>query len=353
MFDIFFIWEKSMDWLELFSQNPLLLVVLLAVGAVIFINGWTDAPTAIATCVTSGALSLRWAVIMAALCNLAGISLSVAVSPAVAVTVRDMVRLPAEDGRLSLAVLLCAMVATALWAVTAWVFGIPTSESHALLSGLSGAAMAYGGAGCVMGGAWLRVVLGLFLSLAGGLLAGFLAFVVVDCFCQRHGGENTARGMKRALTVGAAAMAFMHGAQDGQKFIGMWLLALSLGGAGDSASSAVPVLACALLMGTGTLVGGGRIIRTLGEKLVRSGYREGLAADIGAAVCLLFLTLGGLPVSTTHTKTAALMGTGLAKGRGGSDMPTAAKLVLAWLLTFPACFSLAYLGMKGLLIVYA
>lgn len=334
-----------MNWFDLFSQNPLLLFVLLSVGVVIFVNGWTDAPTAITTCVTSGALSMRRAALMAALCNLAGIAVSAAVSPAVAVTVRGMVRLPAEDGALSLAVLLCAMAATALWAGVAWIFGLPTSESHALIAGLSGAAMAYGGADCIVGDAWLRVALGLLLSLAGGLLAGFLFFVPVECFCQRHGSENTAQGIKRALIAGAAAMAFMHGAQDGQKFIGMWLLALSLGGVGNSGALTVPVLACALLMGAGTLLGGGRIIRTLGEKLVKTGYREGIAADVGAAVCLLFLTLGGLPVSTTHTKIAALMGTGLAKGRGGSDAPTAARLVLAWLLTFPACFGLAYLLM--------
>lgn len=347
MHDILFCFGEIMDTTIFLLNNPLLAAVLLAVGAVIFVNGWTDAPTAISSCVASGAMSARRAILMASVCNLAGIAVSSAVSPAVAATVRGMVTLPEDRPEASLAVLLCAMAGTALWAVAAWAFGLPTSESHALLAGLSGAAMAYGGAECVNGSAWLRVAVGLLLSLAGGFFAGFLIFIVTDCTAQKRkkAGE---RGLRRSIVAGAAAMAFMHGAQDGQKFIGMWLLALSLGG-GESAFSAAAVLGCAVLMGAGTLLGGGRILRTLGEGLIETGYREGFAADLGAAVCLMFLTLGGVPVSTTHTKTAAIMGTGAAKGRGRTERSTAAKLFVAWLLTFPACFLLSYLGMKGIL----
>ena len=326
------------------GQEGLLFLVLAAIGAVVFVNGWTDAPCAIAACVSSGAMSLRRAAAMAAVCNFVGVGLSMVITPAVTATVSGMVRLP-ESGRLSLAVLLCAMIVTALWAVAAWRFGIPTSESHALLAGLSGAAMAYGGAEAVVAYAWLRVAMGLVLSLVGGMLAGFLTFVLTE----RATTGRDERGMRHALVAGAAAMSLMHGAQDGQKFLGLWLLAWGLSGK-NAVISGEAVAICALLMGAGTLVGGGRIIRTLGEKLVRSGYREGIAADIGAALCLLLLTLGGLPVSTTHTKTAAFMGTGLAKGKGGADSSTAVSLIIAWLLTFPVCFLLSFLAMRMLLL---
>ena len=325
----------------------MLVAVILAVGAVVFVNGWTDAPTAISSCVVSGVLSLRRAAILAAICNLLGIALSSAVRPAVTATVQGMVSLPTGASKLSLAVLLCAMAGTAVWAVVAWFFGIPTSESHALLAGLSGAAVSWGGWSAVRLDAWRRVALGLGLSLVGGAVLGFLIFAAAERV-WRKGDAATEKGVGRMLVFGAATMAFMHGAQDGQKFMGMWLLALSFGG-GTEISRGGMVAACALLMGMGTLIGGGRIVKTLGQNLVKTGLREGFSADLGAAVCLLLLTLAGFPVSTTHTKTAAIMGTGIAKGRGGWDTPTVIKLFLTWLLTFPICFLLSYWGMKRLL----
>ena len=153
--------------------------------------------------------------------------------------------------------------------------------------------------------------------------------------------------MKWGVRIGAASMAVLHGAQGGQKFLGIWLLAMTL-----QATKTIPlsvlIFMCAVFMGAGTLVGGGRIIRTLGEKLVKVGAEEGIAADVGAAVCLAFLTLFGIPVSTTHTKTAALMGVGAA-GRGRMDRRVAWRMVGAWLLTFPACGGAAYLGMRSIL----
>lgn len=328
-------------------RDPLVIGFLLALGGVIFINGWTDAPTAIATCVCAGAMDEKRAAMLAALFNLFGIGISFAVSPAVSATVGGLVTLPQKDTPRGLAVLLCGLLATGLWAVAAWFFGLPTSESHGLLAGLSGAAMAWVGARSLNGGAWRLVFVGLGISILGGLLAGGLSWWLVGR--GTGNGRDTERRMKRCLTAGAAAMALMHGAQDGQKFVGVWLLAATAVGDRGGRILPVSVLLCALLMGAGTMLGGGRIIRTLGEKLIQTGYREGFAADVGAAVCLLVLTLFGMPVSTTHTKTAALMGVGAAKGRGRLHAVTAAKMLGAWLLTFPACFGVGYFLMMGLL----
>ena len=330
-------------------QQPLLFFTVLGIGAVTFVNGWTDAPGAIVSCVSSGAMSLRRAAVMSAFCNLVGIGVSIAVRPAVTATVLETVRLPEGEGGLSLAVLLMAVFATVIWAVGAWYCGLPTSESHGLLAGLSGAASAYSGFACVSLAVWLRVVLGLFLSLLGGV---FLGFAVYGCFNKRKRGgrssEAPERYEKAALAAGASAMSAMHGAQDGQKMIGLWLLAATLGG-GNAVDSYAWAFPCALLMGGGTLLGGGRIVHTLGSSLTKTGYREGIAADLGAALCLLLLTWFGIPVSTTHTKTAALIGAGMAGGRGRVDKGTVIRLVMAWLLTFPACFLLAYGGMRLLL----
>jgi PiT family inorganic phosphate transporter len=327
-------------------EKILLLCVLIALGGVIFVNGWTDAPIAIATCVCAGALKEKKAALLAALCNLLGIGLSFAVRPAVSATVEGLVTLPKSHPAMGLSVLLCGLVATGLWAVAAWFFGIPTSESHGLLAGLSGAALAWGGRDSLNGDAWLLVAFGLGFSLLGGLLLGGVSWWMTGRWMKY--GRDTERRMKGYLVAGAAAMALMHGAQDGQKFIGIWMLSTVLLKNGKSANVTLAVLLCALLMGAGTLLGGGRIIRTLGVELVKTGYREGFAADVGAATCLLILTLLGMPVSTTHTKTAALMGVGAAKGRGRLNAVTVAKLLGAWLLTFPACFGAGYALMVGI-----
>ena len=327
-------------------ETILLLCVLMALGGVVFVNGWTDAPTAIATCVCAGAMTERKAAMLAALCNLLGIGLSFAACPAVSATVEGLVTLPNSNPVMGLSVLLCGLVATGLWAVAAWFFGIPTSESHGLLAGLSGAALAWGGRESLNGDAWLLVVFGLGFSLLGGLLFGGASWWLTGRWTKD--GRDTERRMKGCLVAGAAVMALMHGAQDGQKLMGIWLLSTALVGDGEAKNVALAVLMCALLMGAGTLLGGGRIIRTLGVELVKTGYREGFAADVGASICLLILTLLGIPVSTTHTKTAALMGVGAAKGRGRLRAVTAAKLLGAWLLTFPACFGVGYALMVGI-----
>lgn len=326
-------------------MNILFFAVMAAVGGVIFVNGWTDAPTAIATCVTAGAMKERRAALMAAVCNLLGIAVSGLVRPAVAMTIKGMVHLPEDRADVAMTALLCALASVGLWAVTAWWFGIPTSESHGLLAGLTGAALAVGGVDSVDGEAWLRVILGLLISIGGGLLAGFLCSAVLSVVIQRRGRRDDA--MKWGLRIGAAAMALLHGAQDGQKFLGIWLLAMTLQ-ATESIPISLLIFLCAVFMGAGTLVGGGRIIRTLGEKLVKVGTEEGIAADAGAAVCLALLTLFGIPVSTTHTKTAALMGVGAA-GRERMDWRVAGRMVGAWLLTFPVCGGAAYLGMRVIL----
>lgn len=305
---------------------------LLAV-AVIFVNGWTDAPNAIATAVGSGALPFRRAVRLAAVCNFIGAAVSCLLFPAVAATVGDLVRFDHEQSALT--ALCAAMITIVLWAALAWRFGLPTSESHALLAGLSGSALALGGGSAALNGwAWGKVGIGMVLSLVLGVLAGHLARRLLARHCL-----NAVSWQRLA----AGGMALLHGAQDSQKFLALLLLADGLGG-GHSPHPAVLLLLVSLVMALGTALGGRPIVEKVGGDLTVLSPTEGLAADLGAGGVLLLCSLLGLPVSTTHAKVAAICGAGRAP-----NLKILGEIGGAWALTFPCCAAIAFLLTKVML----
>ncbi len=243
-----------------------------------------------------------------------------------------------------------------LWAVAAWYFGIPTSESHALIAGLSGAAIAlHGGLGGINGAEWVKVLYGLALSTFLGFAFGWAAAKLTALLCRGMDRRKTTRFFRGAQIGGAAAMAFMHGAQDGQKFMGVFMLGVFLAsGNGDAAQFTLPLwlmILCSLVMAVGTSVGGYRIIKAVGMDMVKLEKYQGFAADLAASACLLvsFFT-GGIPVSTTHTKTTAIMGVGAAKRLSAVKWSVVKEMVLTWVLTFPGCgligFLMAWLFMR-------
>ena len=306
-----------------------LLPALLTIG-VLFVNGWTDAPNAIATAVATKALSYRRAVLLAAVCNLAGCLAASAWSGAVASTIFDLADFGGNPA-IALPALCAAMASIILWATLAWRFGLPTSESHALLAGLSGAAVALQGDwSCLRWTPWSKALMGLVFSLA----AGFFLSRVLCRLLPKYG-----LPFRSLQIAGAGLMAFAHGAQDGQKFLGILLLVAAYSGGAAPSAFFLTVL-CALMMALGTAAGGRRIVETIGEHLVPLTPRAGFAADLSGGVCLVIFTLLGAPVSTTHTKAAAILGAGLSEGR--ANRSTVLSLFSAWLLTFPICFGLSY-----------
>lgn len=307
--------------------------VRLLVLAVVFVNGWTDAPNAIATAVGSGALTFRRATALAAVCNFAGTGLTCLLFPAVTATMGELVRFSGGDWAAHTA-LCAAMLAILLWAVLAWRFGLPTSESHALMAGLAGAALALGGQNAHLSfDAWAKVAAGLFISLAAGALCGRWAHLWLrDRRCSAVTWQRFAAG----------GMAFLHGAQDGQKFMALLLLADELGGAAATPSVSL-VLICAAVMTLGTALGGKPIVEKVGCELTALTPKRGLAADLGAGVCLLVCSVLGLPVSTTHTKVSAICGVGFTEQRGCVALRPVLEICGAWALTFPACAGLAWL----------
>ena len=327
------------DFLGHMGENPALFLTVLLTGGVLLVNGWTDAPNAIAGAVVTGALPFRPAVALAAACNFLGVLCVTAVNVSVAETVYSIAFF--SGGRDAALTALCAaMAAVVLWAAAAWCFGIPTSESHALVAGISGAAVALeGGLSCVRWDCWGRVVLGLILSAAVGFWGGRLAE-------RRLSRVSFPDGLLRFAQIpGAAAVSFLHGAQDVLMFLGVFVLGVARGvGRGDERTFLVPlwlVGLCAAGIALGTLMGGRRIIDTVGREMVALGPRQGLACDLGSIPCLLLATWLGLPISTTHVRTAALLGVGTAGG-GAVSWTVAGRVGLAWLLTFPVCALLGF-----------
>ena len=223
-------------------------------------------------------------------------------------------------------------------AVGAWIFGIPTSESHAIISALIGAAAACKAA------VNLRVIaytfIGLILSVAGGFIIGYFLFRYMKRKTYKK------KKLKRLQILGAVLMSFMHGAQDGQKFISIFLVAISLQSSTTQAGAGfyIPIwtaLLCSLTMACGTALGGGRIIRTVGKKMVNLDLKQGVCADIAGSISLFLSTCLGLPVSTTHAKTSSVMGCGFVDS--ALNTHTAFEMLAAWIITFPACFIMGYI----------
>lgn len=341
-------------FLQQMGEHPILLISVLLTLGVIFVNGWTDAPNAIATCVATRCIGVRRAIIMAAVCNFFGVLVMTMFNSKVAMTIKNMVNFNGNNQDAMIA-LCAAMAAIVIWAVGAWYFGIPTSESHALIAGLTGAAIALqGGMDGVNGAEWLKVIYGLVLSTIGGFVLGFVickAMTVLFYNCDR---EKMNRFLQAGQVAGGAAMAFVHGAQDGQKFMGVLLLGLFLtNGMEDTQGVVIPIwmmILCSAVMGVGTSIGGKKIIKSVGMDMVKLEKYQGFSADVAASVSILASTLFGLPVSTTHVKTTAIMGVGAVKRKSSINFSVVKDMLLAWVLTFPGCGVIGF-GMAKLMLL--
>ncbi len=334
---------------ELFSNPPLLITVILTL-AVVMVNGWTDAPNAIATCVSTKSMGPRPAILMAAVFNFLGVLVMTLFNATVAETIYNMVDF-GGDPHEALIALCAALFAIVVWASAAWWFGIPTSESHALIAGVSGAAIAlHNSLSGINGGEWIKVVYGLVLSTILGFALGWIVAKITTFVCKGMDRGKTTRFFKKGQICGGAAMAFMHGAQDGQKFMGVFLLGVFLAkGQANVGEFTIPVwlmILCSAVMALGTSIGGYRIIKAVGMDMVKMEKYQGFSADVAGAGCLLLSSLTGIPVSTTHTKTTAIMGVGAAKRLSSVNWGVVKEMVMTWVLTFPGCGLIGFLMAK-------
>lgn len=337
--------------------NSMLLVSTILTLGVILVNGWTDAPNAIATCVSTRAISVRKAIVMAAIFNFLGVLIMTSINASVAFTIYNMVDF-GGDSRLALIALCAAMAAIVIWATAAWYFGIPTSESHALIAGISGAAVAIQNSfSGINGSEWVKVLYGILLSTLLGFVLGFISCKLTVAIFKNQNRLKSERFFSGAQVAGGAAMAFMHGAQDGQKFMAIFLLGAAMAtGQGDASSFVVPIwlmVLCSAVMGLGTSIGGYRIIKSVGMDMVKLKPYQGFAADFAATICLLLSSFTGIPVSTTHTKTTSIMGVGASRRMSNVNWGVVKELVLTWVFTFPGCGLLGFGMAKLFLMLFA
>ncbi len=325
------------------STDLALLTVLLLILGAEFVNGWTDAPNAIATVVGTRSLSPRTALVMAAVFNLIGVMSGTAVAMTIGTGIIDpsAVNLTTVGG---------AMVGIIIWSSLAARWGIPTSESHALVAGLAGAGMASAGTSVLVWAGWKKVLLGLALSSFLGFGAGLCVMVAVY-WLFRRAVPGKVRGLLRWLQIGSSAfMAFSHGSNDGQKFIGAFVLALLLGGVVPTFQVPVwVVLLCALVMALGTSIGGWKIIKTLGSKVTNLKTHQGFAAELAAAGTITVASAFGIPLSTTHTISTSIIGVGSVNRSRAVRWGLTRELFVAWLLTFPICAAISWLSVKFIL----
>jgi len=316
---------------------PLALVLLLVLGAE-FVNGWTDAPNAIATVISTRVLHPYRAVLMAAVLNIAGALIT---GTAVAATIGKGIVRPEAIG---LPVVAAAMIAIIAWSTIAYRFGLPTSESHALIAGLAGAGLVTAGPSVLLWEGWRKVILGLGFSTFLGFGLALVVMLLLYNLLRRAGPSFVRRFFGRLQILSAAFMAFSHGSNDGQKFMGAFALALVLGG--KLPSFQVPlwvVLLCGLVVGLGTMYGGWRIMRTMGFQITKLEPVHGFAAESSAGFAITLASFLGIPLSTTHTINTAIMGVGAARRFSAVRWGVSRQIVLAWLITFPVCGALAAL----------
>jgi PiT family inorganic phosphate transporter len=309
------------------------LLIAIVVLALVFdyTNGFHDTANAIATSVSTRALSPRLAVLMAAGLNLLG----ALVSTSVAKTVGEGI---VNTDLVTLQVVMAALVGAVVWNLVTWRFGIPSSSSHALFGGLIGAMIASAG---ISGVIWSGVVEKIILPMIGSPLLGFVgAWVLMTGLIwlvrkRQQGPVNT--WFRRLQPISAGFMAFSHGANDAQKTMGIIALALFASGTIDTFYIPTWVkIVCALAMAFGTYSGGWRIIHTLGSKVIKLDPIHGFAAETAAASVIQLATHFGVPVSTTHTITAAIMGVGSTQRLSAVRWGVAGNIVTAWVLTLPA-----------------
>ena len=316
-------------------QTAFWVVALLVVLALAFdfMNGFHDAANSIATVVSTGVLKPAQAVLFAAFFNVIAIFIF---HLSVAATVGKGI---VQPGIVDTHVVFGALVGAVTWNVLTWFYGIPSSSSHALIGGISGAVIAKAGTGALIGAGILKTVLFIFVSPLLGFLLGSLMMVVVAWVFRGFRPSRVDNWFRRLQLVSAGAYSLGHGGNDAQKTIGIiWMLLVATGyaAAEDKSPPTWTIVSCYLAIGLGTMFGGWRIVKTMGQRITKLKPVGGFCAETGGAMTLFLATSLGIPVSTTHTITGAIVGVGSTQRASAVRWGVAGNIVWAWVLTIPA-----------------
>ena len=325
-----------MDLLQV--SMTLVLLVLLAL-AFDFMNGFHDAANSIATVVSTGVLKPWQAVLWAAVFNVlawAVFHLSVAATVGKGIVDPDFV-----DSR----VIFGALMGATSWNLITWNYGIPSSSSHALIGGLMGAALIKAGPAPLLWPGILKTAAFIFVAPLLGMALGALLMLIVSWVCFRQIPGRIDRWFRRLQLVSSAAYSMGHGGNDAQKTMGIiWLLLIAHGITTEDRLPAWVVVSCFLAIGLGTMFGGWRIVKTMGQRITKLKPSGGFAAETAGSITLFMATYFGIPVSTTHTITGAIVGVGTTKGSSAVRWGVAGNIVIAWIVTIPACAAIAALS---------
>jgi PiT family inorganic phosphate transporter len=317
------------------TQAALWVVVLLVVVALLFdfMNGFHDAANSIATVVSTGVLKPTQAVAFASFFNVVAVfvfHLSVAATVGKGIV---------EPGIVNTHVVFGALIGAITWNVITWWYGIPSSSSHALIGGICGAVIAKAGAGALIAAGIWKTVIFIFVSPLMGFILGSLMMVVVANIFRSTRPSKVDKWFRRLQLVSAGAYSLGHGGNDSQKTIGIiWMLLIATGyvGAGETAPPTWVIVCCYTAMGMGTLFGGWRIVKTMGQRITKLKPVGGFCAETGGALTLFLATALGIPVSTTHTITGAIVGVGSTQRMSAVRWGVAGNIVWAWIFTIPA-----------------
>ncbi|MDO9401778.1 MAG: inorganic phosphate transporter [Polaromonas sp.] len=308
------------------------LLVFLAI-AFDFMNGFHDAANSIATVVSTGVLKPVQAVLFASAFNFIAIFIF---QLSVAATVGKGI---VQPGVVDTHVVFGALIGAISWNLATWYYGIPSSSSHALIGGIVGAVMARAGAGSLVSAGILKTVAFILVSPMLGFLLGSMMMVGVAWVCRRATPSRVDRWFRRLQLVSAGAYSLGHGGNDAQKTIGIiWMLLIATGyaSASDSAPPTWTIASCYIAIAVGTLFGGWRIVKTMGQKITKLRPVGGFSAETGGAITLFLATGLGIPVSTTHTITGAIVGVGATQRASAVRWGVAGNIVWAWIFTIPA-----------------
>ncbi|MDD2851223.1 MAG: inorganic phosphate transporter [Desulfuromonadaceae bacterium] len=315
----------------------MLCLVILAALVFDYINGFHDTANAIATCVSTRALSVRAAIVMAATLNFAGAMISTKVAATIGKGIVD-------GSNITQMVVLAGIIGAIVWDLITWYYGLPSSSSHAIIGGIIGAVFAHAGLSAIKWVGLKKIVLALVLSPILGTAIGFIFMVAIYWIFRNKAPSGLNKNFRKMQVVSAALMAFSHGTADAQKSMGV--ITLALVSYGTLKTFAVPwevMVACATAMAFGTAAGGWRIIKTVGSDFVKLQPVHGFCVETASAGVILGASAFGMPTSTTHVITSTILGVGLSKRLNAVNWNVAKRILIAWVLTIPASALAAYL----------
>ena len=329
-------------------------VILLVLLAVVFdfMNGFHDAANSIATVVSTGVLKPGQAVLFAAVFNFIAIFVF---QFSVAATIGKGL---ADPGVIDVNIVFGALMGAIIWNFITWYYGIPSSSSHALIGGIVGAVMVKAGASALVFASVMKTVVFIFVSPLMGFLLGSLMLILVSWTLRRSTPSRVDRWFRTLQLVSAGAYSLGHGGNDAQKTIGIvWMLLIATGysAIGDKAPPTWVVVTCYTAIAMGTMFGGWRIVRTMGQKICKLRPIDGFCAETASAISIFFSTHMGVPVSTTHVITGAIAGVGSARSIAAVKWDVTLRIVWAWILTIPGAalistliwYAITLLGLAG------